>query len=381
MNINYVTFSVFPAQSAHSIHIMKICQALADNGHKVTLIAPDRKDASDSSVDEIFKFYNIKGDFSFIKLAVPMIKGWKLLYPFYVSKFVSKNNKGIVFTRHAEIAAVTTLLKIPTILEFHHTGYTGNAIQKLLYKKLFKSSSLLKIVVISEALKNAFVKKGFNKNNLLVAHDGSDLASNKSKIALDKGSYQLEAGYVGQLYEGKGIEIIVDVAAHVPHVRFHIVGGQTDDIAKWKGKADSNNLSNIVFHGFVPQTFISEYINAFDVCLLPNQRKVSFFGNSTVNISDYTSPLKMFDYMAHGKTIIASDLPVLREVLNENNAILCDPEDLDSWANALNKLANDVPLREKLSENALADFTSKYTWKKRAEYIIDNSVKRSINER
>lgn len=373
MNIFYVTFSAIPARTASSIHIMKICQAFAENGHNVTLIAPDRADNTikDVSPAIINEFYNVKGDFTFIKLSTPKVKGWKLLYPFYVAKFVGK--KGTVFTRHAEVAAITTLFNIPTIIEFHHTEYRGNFIQRFLYKKLFRSPYLLKTVVISDVLKEAFIKRNMKAGDLLVAHDGSDLPTITTKMVFENTEfYKLEAGYVGQLYKGKGVEVILNIADKLPQVRFHIVGGEEADIAKWKEKTDKLGANNIIFHGFVPQTFISKYINAFDVCLLPNQKKVSFFGNSSINIGEFTSPLKMFDYMAHGKPIIASDLPVLREVLNENNAILCNPEDSECWINAVNKLVSDDAFGKKLGENALNDFVRKYTWKKRAEYIIDN---------
>jgi len=87
------------------------------------------------------------------------------------------------------------------------------------------------------------------------------------------------------------------------------------------------------------------YINALDICLLPNQKiVVSIVGEADDkytqerNYGDVTSPLKMFQYMAHKKPIIASDLPVLREVLNNNNAILIPPDDIDAWVKAIYKL-------------------------------------------
>ena len=76
----------------------------------------------------------------------------------------------------------------------------------------------------------------------------------------------------------------------------------------------------------------------------------------------------MFEYMAHKKAIISSDLPVLREVLNETNSILVNPENSIEWIEAIKKL-KDENLREKLSNQALSDF-EKYTWKNRVKEVL-----------
>ena len=86
------------------------------------------------------------------------------------------------------------------------------------------------------------------------------------------------------------------------------------------------------------------------------------------NISDFTSPLKMFEYMAHKKVIIASDLPVLREVLNSKNSILVHSEKPDEWVRSLENM-KDPQKRAGLQENALADFQN-FRWVERAKNVI-----------
>jgi glycosyltransferase involved in cell wall biosynthesis len=150
-------------------------------------------------------------------------------------------------------------------------------------------------------------------------------------------------------------------------VHFHIVGGTKEDISFWEGKIISDNIT---FHGFVPSKDVYGFISAMDICLLPNQLKVKDSSGSS-DIGDFTSPLKMFDYMALGKAIIASDLAVLREVLDENNSILCDPSNIDLWVEAIEKLKMNRELRESLGSKAKEDFLTNFTWKKRAQYIIE----------
>jgi glycosyltransferase involved in cell wall biosynthesis len=75
--------------------------------------------------------------------------------------------------------------------------------------------------------------------------------------------------------------------------------------------------------------------------------------------------------MANAKPIISSDLPVLREVLtHEVNALLCEPDDIEAWVAAIERLKDDQGLRVRLSERARRDFDTKYTWSKRAETIV-----------
>ena len=74
------------------------------------------------------------------------------------------------------------------------------------------------------------------------------------------------------------------------------------------------------------------------------------------------SPIKIFEYMSYKKAIIASDMPVLREILNERNSILVDPSKIKDWIGAIEKLKS-YQQRDKISNQAIIDF-KEYTWKK-----------------
>ena len=170
------------------------------------------------------------------------------------------------------------------------------------------------------------------------------------------------------------MEIIEAVSGQVTDCRFHIVGGRKEDIEYWKQRLKGRD--HVVFHGFIPQSGISGYLNAFDICLLPNQKGVHIWGKKKINIADYTSPLKMFEYMAHGKALIASGLPVLREVLNEDNALLCDPEKPEEWIAAIRKLQRDEGYKKRIGARALQDFQSNHTWEIRVRSIFEQLTNR-----
>ena len=154
---------------------------------------------------------------------------------------------------------------------------------------------------------------------------------------------------------------------------FHIVGGLKEDIAYWKNYSKDLNVSNIYFYGFVPPKKVEVYKNSFDIVLAPYTNKVSVFGNIG-DSSKFMSPLKIFEYMSNKKAIIASDLPVLREVLNSKNSILVEPENINDLVNAIYILKKKEN-RERLANNAIIDF-KKYTWKnKKSRKQIYNTSK------
>lgn len=374
MNIYYVVWAEIPSRAAHSLHFMKQCQALAANANNVSLVLPSSS-ANDQFTDqEIFDYYGVADNFKLIRITTPRLPGKKMLYG--IQAALSADKADILYTRDIDIASISTLKGIKTILELHVPLDSSLTRKKhfwaFLRKKLFTSKNLLRLVVISKALKKNIVESGVNERLVTVAHDGSDLPMTKVEVNYpDRKNYAAEIGYVGHLYEGKGMEIISEVAQLVKEARFHVVGGLEKDIDRWKQKTAELGIMNIVFHGFMQQGEISKYLNSFDICLLPNQRTIRVYGNSGANISDFTSPLKMFDYMAHGKAIVSSDLPVLREVLNEHNSVLCDPDNTEIWAEEIRKLIKDESGRKKLGEQAFIDFKNNYTWRKRAELLIN----------
>ena len=175
----------------------------------------------------------------------------------------------------------------------------------------------------------------------------------------------LDLGYIGSLFPGKGAEGGFQIAETRPKHRFHIVGGSRDEIQALKCQAPAN----VVFHGRVAPGRVREMARSFDVLLLPSRHRVEAAG--AVDIGAYTSPLKLFEYMAAGRPVIASRLPVLEEVLaSEHNALLAEPDAPEQWAAAIDRLVADVTLREALARRALVDLLNEYTWDQRAEHVL-----------
>jgi len=87
------------------------------------------------------------------------------------------------------------------------------------------------------------------------------------------------------------------------------------------------------------------------------------------DIAKYLSPMKLFEYMACGRAIISSDLPVLREILNDENAVLLPPDDLTTWVTAIRDLSTNPEQRARLAAQAQQDVIQ-YSWRARAQNIL-----------
>ena len=374
MKILYVSKSIIPSRTANSINVMKMCQAFADNGHTVTLLAPDIKKRYEKNIENIYKYYGVRKNFYIKKLYHPNIKLGALFYTLAIVFYLIKNQKfDLIYGRFLHGLYVASLFNHKVIYESHVPDFKVRNHKLLIFKRLITSKYFEKMIVISKVLKDMYLERGYLEfNKIQIAHDGADEVDNLDyKIKLLGYEKNLKVGYVGHLYKGKGIEIISSLASSLKSdIEIHIIGGLEKDIQNWKNKI---NKKNIFFYGFIPHGELSGYINSLDVCLLPNQKLVYSYGadltKNAINISDFTSPLKLFEYMSHRKAIVASDLPVINEVLNHNNSILVKYDDIQSWIDSI-ELLRDSKNRDKIATQALRDF-SNFTWKKRANSILN----------
>jgi len=178
----------------------------------------------------------------------------------------------------------------------------------------------------------------------------------------------LNVGYIGHLYEGRGVGLLIELARRCAWLQIHIVGGNPEDVRRWR--AECGDLENVTLHGYVAPAETPRYREGCDVLAAPYQQVVKVAGNR-VDTSKWMSPLKIFEYMASGKAIVCSDLPVLREVLTDGeNALLCRADDVDEWCAAMERLRDDPALREALGERAFQDYVEKYTWEQRAKRLL-----------
>ena len=162
--------------------------------------------------------------------------------------------------------------------------------------------------------------------------------------------------------------MIFHLAKRLPEAEFLLIGGNEKAIRHYKSLAIRRGLKNVNFAGFISNSLLPLYLAACDVLLMPYQRKVEISGGG--DTSEWMSPMKMFEYMAAGRAIVSSDLPVLREVLNDCNSVLCNPEDFDAWKDSIEGLLKNGQKRLEIGSEARKDAEG-YSWRKRVLKIMN----------
>lgn len=360
MKIFYTALSEIPSRTANSIHVMNMCEAFGRD-HIVELYVPNKV----IDYDDNHEFYGVESNFKIIKLWWPRIKGRGYIFALSFFATCLFKRPSMVYGRCILACAFSCLYaRVKTRYEAHAPIENYDQIHRFFFKLMWRSEHFEKLIVISEALKNIYITAGVPADKILVAHDAAN-TNERSKRESRAANDPIRVGYFGHLYQGRGIEVVVECARQLKTLRFIIVGGSDADIAYWRSKKLPDNLT---LAGFVPPKDVADFRDQCDILLAPYQEKVSI--NNKGDSSSYMSPLKIFEYMASAKAIVVSDLPVLREVLNSENSIMVDSKDISSWVAAIDDLSRDARLRHRIGVNALKDLESKYTWRKRVDHVL-----------
>lgn len=352
-SIIYATKTPLPYPNAASINIVQTCQTLAQLGYNSVLYNDWKPWRLTTLFHNVRKYYGIDR-LSFDIHRVPPIS---TVY-FHGLYHLARKMNAIVFTRDLSTASYTTHRGIPTILELHTSKNNSKDILALL-----ENSNLIKLLFISQSLYDSY---GLDNNDCRVSvyHDPVNPLRFSDIIVPDKTS----CGYVGSSFPGKGLrEIVIPLALKNPDIEFHIAGISKRDIIKHSNK--DVDLTNINAYGRIQPNRVPRIFNRFNIALLPNQPNIHL-PNGT-DIGAHTSPLKLFEYMAAGKAIVASDIPVLREVLtHEYNALLIKHNHLDGWIEAIKRLKTDDKLFNRISAQAKNDALKYYSFEYRYSAIL-----------
>jgi glycosyltransferase involved in cell wall biosynthesis len=369
MKLLYLLNQRFPTEKAYGIQIAKTCEALADLGVDTTLVIAFK---TDDIKKDFFEYYSIKrnikyknifySDFYLPGRIAFLIKNY--ISAVVLTVYTLFQRFDIVYSRDEVIIFLLSFVTRPQNLVFEAHSFSDS--RGFLYRRIRNKS--IKVAVISHGLRDVFIKFGFKAENILVASDGVSIdefnineTKEECRIKLDLPNDKKIIMYSGHLFDWKGVHVLANTADYLPEEYFVFVGGTGDDVSKFKKQY--GNRENVRIIGHRPHGEIPLFLKAADVLVIPNsaKEKMSAF---------YTSPLKLFEYMASRKPIVASDLSSIREVLNDGNSILVKPDDVDALANGIRLALDDSVLSERISSSAY-ECVNQYTWKKRSEKIIN----------
>lgn len=231
----------------------------------------------------------------------------------------------VLYARHFQAALAGTSRGMPTILETH--AYINDP-NPLLQAAIEATHAGLAISTISHRLRDHYIGRGGNASRIAIVPDGVDLAMFERPEHLPASPLPGEgphAVYAGHLYDAKGVPTMLGAAALLPQVRFTLVGGLAEDIARHAPSAPGN----VLLVPRVPLREVPPYLwHASVLLLVPSAKDPS---------KDWTSPVKLGEYLASGTPLVCSRIPALGDWLDDRHANWCEPDDAASLASAIER--------------------------------------------
>lgn len=387
----YLTNSRLPTEKAHGYQICKMCEAFARHGIQVFLMHPQRPQRERAlQAQSVFDYYGIRPIFDVRTLPSAGVRWRWLPRPVAETGFflhalwwsrsaaqeAARHMADVYYTRDTEAAYWFTRSGLPTVYEAHEAPRRG---QRWLLKRMARRPSLQHVVVLTSFLKARLIQLGFPDQKILILPDGVDVSlfdqlpgreacRRRLGLPVDRSII----GYIGRFRaqaREKGLPELVQAMARWPSSNgkeplLLCVGGPMDAVPAYLALARRAGVQAhwLKFVDRVPNRDVPYWIRACDVVTIP--------WPWTEFSAHFTSPLKLFEYMASGVPIVASDLPSLREILRHGeNAWLVEPGNPAALTSGLLSVLNDAQVSGTLSAQAAHEAT-RYTWLDRAGAIL-----------
>jgi glycosyltransferase involved in cell wall biosynthesis len=367
MRMVCISSSQVPSDTANSIQVMKVCQAFTQLGHDVSLLVPGPQPEGLKPA-ALQQHYGLRRLFNIEWLSVRT----RRIFPWEAVWHARHLGADLLYVWPLQSAALGLLAGMPSLLELH--DFPSGRFGPLWLRLFLALPGHKRLLPITDALRCAL---HLPTEQTVIAPDGVDLERYawlpdpepaRRELGLPAASTVLCTGH---LYEGRGADLFLALAEKFPQTSFVWVGGRSADVKTWATRAAAQALTNVTFTGFVPNECIPMYQSAADVLLMPYQQTVAT--SSGGNTAGICSPMKMFEYMAAGRAILTSDLPVLREVLDETTAVFCPSDNAGAWEYALGGLLANEKRRQALGQCA-RHAVRKYSWIERANRTLEGLI-------
>ena len=402
MKVAYVVAGRMPTEKANGYQSSQMCQAFLENGADLRLLHPARKQ---QYVEGITPETTLEGYYS-LRMPIPRTKLPIMDWIHFSEKIFGRGRRIVggmasvatdvntayslarrlradrydrVYVRSAFVLmAVAAMLPRRFLGTLYYEAHSLPRSVRVRSRLLALFNRIGGVVALTGALANELKQQGVDPACILVEHDGVDFQSFDLDISKEAARAELAlpapvtiAAYVGKFHtmgEEKGIPEILLSAGHLveafPALRFYFIGGPMDRVPVYEEIIRKAELprDRFVFVDRVDQRKVALFLKAADLLLMPFPW--------TTHYAYYMSPLKLFEYMAADRPIVATRLPSVEEVLRHGvNALLAVPGDNVSLAASIRELLEFPERGRALATRALMD-VQEYSWKKRAGRIL-----------
>lgn len=371
MTILYIFPEEFPNNKARGVQVANSVCALAYQGVNLYFAYVPVKNYLNP-----FKYYGLKTPETLnlvpLSRSVLNIKSNRLFF-WNLKRWLKSLPKApdCIIVRHIKIAysLLITFPQIPIIYEAHEV-FSDTASQKTEAKiskmEDFVISKASIIITNSRATGERLKEKYLLNREIFILPNGTTIFD----ISNDKYWHEIHRNiiYSGSLLEWKGVEDLIEAGQLLHGFKITIIGGTPSQIAKLKKKVRTGG-AEIEFLGYLPYQEIINFLKQACIAVIPNRNE---------STSHFTSPLKLFEYMAAGCAIVASNIPSLHEILNDDEAVWFEPGNPQSLAEAIKILSADIDKAKKMGE-IVREKAYNYTWDARAKKIIELINEKILN--
>jgi glycosyltransferase involved in cell wall biosynthesis len=368
----YISNGNIPSTWAHTFQIMKMTEALSRLARGVSLmVAVDmvnyhlRRNRTD-----LWRWYGLRTRFDIRRVPIawhqnPVHERDSNPRFCLVAPLLARLGRHrTVITRSPTVALRSLKLRMPTIFELHSVP-KPKVLEAI--AAIVRHPGLVGLVANTTAVAESLVAAGADEASVLVAPNGVDL--DQFDADADRSDARRRLGlpddapivmYCGHLYDYKGIADIIDSARRLSQIRFVLVGGRPEEVERWRQSAEG--VTNLRFEGFVANQELPRYLAASDICLSTHSARHE--------AAAWTSPLKLYEYMAAGRPIVATDIPATRDLLRHgHNAVVIEADNAEALSAGIQHLLDRPALGVSLVRQARSEAEG-FGWPARAESIL-----------
>ncbi|MBD2449232.1 glycosyltransferase [Nostoc sp. FACHB-152] len=372
--------SELPQPEAHLVQSTNAANGAANLGYSTLLVYLNKKTKLVNLVspcyyqqtpENLAKYYNLHDKLKVASLPMPwpidqiknkITNSSTVATKYYLPFHIFPTTK-LIHSRNWNVIKAAIKHGIPAIYEHHHHE------EKKFEPEIVNNPLLQITITVVDAIRESMIANGMPPEKVITLHNGfnhffmqrqPEKAAQWREKLLKNGQSNLVV-YAGALQHFKGIDILIDVAKEMPDVQFACAGGKQSEVDHYQKLAQAKQVNNITFLGYVLHDELAPLLQAADILAHPH---------CSGKAATFTSPLKLFDYLASGNPIVATEIPSLMEFKNTPAiAAWCEPDNPNQFAAALRQVLKTHPKKID-GYPEIIEFVKQFSWENRAAKIL-----------